>query len=139
MKKIKFKTALTALAAIIAVAIVTGGAVNAQAYKRQSNKEKSVRVDVLPVELTTGKPVKFDIKMNTHSVTLKSDIVAGSVLQDDTGVAYKALKWDGTPPGSHHRSGTLEFPVLNGNPKSVTLIIKGVSNVPQRIYTWTLE
>jgi hypothetical protein len=139
MKKITVKTALTALAVIIIVAILTGGAVNAHAYKRQTNKEKSVRVDVLPVELTKGKPVKFDIKMNSHSVTLKSDIVAGSVLEDDTGVAYKALNWDGMPPGGHHRSGTLEFPVLNGNPKSITLIIKGVSNVPERIYKWTLE
>ena len=139
MKKRKFNTALTALAAIIAIAIVTGGAVNAHAYKRQSNKEKSVRVDVLPVELTKGKPVKFDIKMNSHSVNLTSDIVTGSVLKDDTGIVYKALNWDGMPAGGHHRSGTLEFPVLEGNPKSITLIIQGVSDIPERVYKWTLE
>ena len=139
MKTTKFKTIFTAFTAFIAFAIVIGGAVNAQAYKRLSNKEKSVRVDVLPIDLKKGKPVKFDIKMNSHSVDLKNDMVAGSVLQDDTGTEYNALKWDGTPPGGHHRSGKLEFPVLKGEPNSVTLIIKGVSNVPQRIYKWTLE
>jgi len=49
------------------------------------------------------------------------------------------LDWDGTPPGSHHRNGTLEFETLKGNPKSITLFIKGVSNVPKRIYKWVLE
>jgi hypothetical protein len=139
MKKIKFKQGLTIAVAFITIAFVSGIAIDAQAYKRQSNKERSVRVDVLPLELAVGKPVKFEIRMNTHSVTLNSDIVAGSVLEDDTGAEYKALNWNGTPPGSHHRTGTLEFPALKGNPKSVMLIIKGVSNVPKRIYKWTLE
>ena len=139
MKKIKFKIALTALAAALTFTFATIGAINAQTYKRQSNKENRVRVDVLPVQLAIEKPMIFDIKMNTHSVTLNSDIVAGSVVKDDFGTEYKALKWDGTPPGNHHRSGTLEFPALKNTPKSVTLIIKGVSNVPERIYKWTLE
>jgi hypothetical protein len=139
MKKIKFKQGLTIAVAFITIAFVSGIAIDAQAYKRQSNKERSVRVDVLPLELAVGKPVKFEIRMNTHSVTLNSDIVAGSVLEDDTGAEYKALNWNGTPPGSHHRTGTLEFPALKGEPKSVMLIIKGVSNVPKRIYKWTLE
>jgi hypothetical protein len=139
MKKIKFKIALTALAAVITFTIVTIGAINAQAYKRQSNKENRVRVDVLPVQLVIGKPIIFDIKMNTHSVELNSDLVTGSVVQDDSGRVYNALEWDGTLPGSHHRSGVLAFTALKGTPKSVTLIIKGVSNVPERIYKWILE
>jgi hypothetical protein len=139
MKKFNLKQGLTIAVAFMAIAFVSGITKDAQAYKRQSNKEKSVRVDVLPVELSVGEPVKFEIRMNSHSVTLNSDIVTGSILEDDTGAQYKALNWDGTPPGSHHRSGTLEFPALKGNPKSVTLFIKGVSNVPKRTYKWVLE
>ncbi|NOX33706.1 MAG: hypothetical protein GXP56_08195 [Deltaproteobacteria bacterium] len=137
MKKNKLKTVFTAL---IAFALATGGSVaSVHAYNRQTNKEKSVRVDVLPVTLALGEKVVFDIRMNTHSVGLDNDIVSGSVLKDDKGIAYNAIKWNGTPGGGHHRKGTLEFPALKGNPKSVTLIIKGVSNVPERVYKWTLE
>ena len=139
MKKTKFKILFIALVSIITFIAVAVGAINAQTYNRQSSKENSVRVDALPIQLIIGKSMIFDIKMNTHSVELDSDLVADSLVRDDSGVEYKALKWDGTPPGDHHRSGTIEFPVLKGTPKSVTLIIKGVSKVPERIFKWILE
>lgn len=139
MKKINFKSVSAALSTIAAVLLISGMAVSANAYDRQSNNEKSVSVDVLPVELTAGKPAKFEIRMSTHSVTLNNDMVAGSVLQDDSGAEYKAVKWDGTPPGGHHRTGTLEFEAIKGTPKAVTLIIMGVSEVPQRIYKWKIK
>lgn len=139
MRANPLKTVSKYFAVILASAILAAGVAGAGEYKRQSNNEKSVRVDVLPVQLKIGEPMIFDVKMNTHSVTLNSDLVSGSSLLDNTGKEYKAVSWDGTPPGSHHRSGTLEFDALTGNPQSVTLMIKGVSNVPQRVYKWNLQ
>ena len=36
-------------------------------------------------------------------------------------------------------SGTLEFPVIKGNPGSVTLIIKNIASVPERVFTWQVK
>ena len=57
-------------------------AADASAYQTKSNKENRVRVDVRPVQLLHGKPAKFEIRMNTHSVDLSQDLVAVCTLTD---------------------------------------------------------
>jgi hypothetical protein len=110
----------------------------AKAFEAKTSNESAVRVDVKPVQLTTGKPAIFEIRLNTHSVNLAYDLREVCVLQDVSGKQYKAVKWDGSPPGGHHRSGKLEFPKLEGNPQSVKLIVKNISGVPERIFEWKL-
>ena len=112
---------------------------NGYAFKSITSREKGVTVDVRPEQLANGQPVKFKIRMNTHSVTLSEDMIAVSELKDDGGRSYQAVNWRGSPPGGHHRSGILEFPTLEGSPKTVTLIIKNVSGVRERIFQWTIE
>ena len=112
---------------------------NVYAFKSITSREKGVTVDVRPEQIVNGQPVKFKVRMNTHSVTLAEDMMAVSELKDDGGKSYKAVKWQGSPPGGHHRSGILEFPKLEGSPKKVTLIIKDVSRVPERIFEWTIK
>jgi hypothetical protein len=111
---------------------------NASAFETKSNNENRVRVDVKPVQLVSGKPAVFKVRLNTHSGDLSSDMVKVCILQDSQGKEYKAIRWNGSPPGGHHRSGTLEFPELKGSPKSVKLIIKGVAGVPVRTFEWTI-
>ena len=135
MKRVGLSRVLAAVIAIVGVAI----ALEANAYERISNRENRVRVDVVPVQLEFGKSAKFEIRMNTHSCDLSQDLVSVSTLKDDNGREYRPVDWQGAPPGGHHRTGVLEFPALNENTKSVTLVIRDVANVPERIFKWNLK
>ena len=77
--------------------------------------------------------------MSTHSVELNYDIVKLSTLKDGMGREYQALKWNGDPPVGHHRSGVLEFPAIAKGTKSITLYIKNIAGVPERIFEWKLN
>lgn len=119
--------------------LMIGITLDACAFESISNRENSVSVDVIPTQLTSGQQVKFEIRMNTHSVDISQNMVTVSTLKDSNGKEYLPKKWDGSPPGGHHRSGVLEFPVIEGKPDSVTLIIKEIANVPERTFTWKIE
>lgn len=127
------------IAALVIVAAAVGSAVDAGAYETRSNRENQVRVDVKPVQLASGQPVKFEVRMNTHSEPLEEDMVAVSSLKDNTGRVYQATAWQGSEPGGHHRQGVLEFPKLENNPESITLIIRKVARVPERTFEWPVE
>ena len=119
--------------------VVSGWSPNAIAYKAISDSRNRVRVDVRPVQLAPGTSVKFEVRMNTHSVGLNQDLLTVSTLTDDKGNVYRPTNWEGSPPGGHHRSGVLEFPALEGDPGSVTLIIRDIANVPARKFEWTVD
>ncbi len=125
---------------VTAVLITTIGFIpQAMAYKSQTNKESRVRVEVRPVQLGSEQAATFKVRMNTHSVELNQDMVAISVLKDSQDNEYQPLKWDGSPPSGHHRSGTLVFPPLKGKPDFVILIIRDIANVPERIFEWHVK
>jgi len=126
-------------AAAIAVAVIIGSAVYVLAYDRQSNNENGVRVDAMPVELKAGSEVRFEVRLNTHSVALDQDLTAISSLKDNKGNTFQATGWDGSPPGGHHRSGTLSFPALAQGTETVTLIIKGVGKDSERMFSWQVQ
>jgi len=121
------------------ILIILGLALDAGAYEQKSSRENSVRVDAVPVQLASGLQAKFEIRMNTHSVDLSQDMIAVSTLKDDKGKEYSPVNWKGSPPGSHHRSGVLEFPALEGNPQSITLTIRNIAKVPERIFEWKID
>ena len=127
------------LLALLVFLALFGLASNASAYETQSSKANRVQVDVKPVQLATDKPANFKVRMSTHSVELDQDLTAVCSLRDDQGREYKPLKWKGSPPGGHHRSGVLAFPPLEGNPKSVTLIMRSIANVPERTFGWQVK
>ena len=126
---------------VLFVILVTlmGLVVEAGAYERKSSEENNVRIEIIPEQLGLGKQAKFNIQMNTHSVQLSQDMAAAAILKDDQGRKYHPLNWNGSPPGGHHRRGVLEFPVIGEMAKSVTLYIRGVANVPERIFEWKIE
>ncbi|MCL4394266.1 MAG: hypothetical protein M1482_05590 [Chloroflexi bacterium] len=108
-------------------------------FETQNNSSGSVTVDVQPGALQVGKPIAFDIAMNTHSVDLNDDMTKIVVLRDDTGKVYRPMAWDGPGGGGHHRSGTLTFAALPSKPKFVELVIKGLAGVPERVFRWDLQ
>ena len=124
---------------LLIVLFLVNLAVDAAAYKTKSNKQNSVRVDVRPVQLLPGEPAKFEIRMNTHSGDLSQDLVAVCTLKDNSGREYRPTSWDGSPPGGHHRSGVLEFAELGEGAESITLVIREVANVPERVFNWSVE
>ncbi len=109
------------------------------AGETRTNDENSVEIAVTPVGLGPNAPAAFEIVMNTHSVELDFDLVQMSSLEDDRGTIYRPVKWEGSPPGGHHRSGVLTFPKLSTNASSVKLIIKNVADVPRRDFEWRLR
>ena len=127
------------LLALISLFVLLGWVSDAGAYRSITSSENSVIVNVKPVELAPGQPAKFEVGMNTHSVNLLQDMVAVSTLTDDHGRTYQPVKWQGSGPGGHHRRGVLEFPALEESVKSVKLVIKDVSDVPQRMFEWKIE
>lgn len=133
------KTNIKPALIVLSLALVFSLISNAHAYRSITSRVNRVTVDVRPEQLANGQPVKFLVRMNTHSVNLAEDMLAVSELRDNKGNTYQPLNWQGSPPGGHHRSGTLEFPKLEGTPKTVTLIIRNVSLVPERIFQWDIE
>jgi len=69
----------------------------------------------------------------------RQDLVAVCTLKDSSGREYRPTSWDGSPPGGHHRSGVLEFPELGDAAQSITLVIREVANVPERVFNWSIE
>ena len=132
------KYGIYGVAALVIVAMAVGGSFNAGAYETKSNRENRVHVDVKPVQLSPGLTAKFEVRMNTHSEELGEDMVAVSSLKDNNGRVYQPTAWRGSGPGGHHRKGVLEFPELEKDAESITLIIKKVANVPERTFEWSV-
>ena len=130
---------ITHFASLAIMLFLVTMAVDASAYKTKSNNENRVRVDVRPVQLSPGKPAQFEIRMNTHSGDLSQDLIAVCTLTDSSGREYQPTNWDGSPPGGHHRSGVLEFSELGEEAKSITLVIREVADVPERVFNWSIE
>lgn len=105
----------------------------------KSNNEGAVTVEVTPLVLNAGGSPKFKTTFSTHSVELDFDIENIVDLTDDKGSIVDSPRWIGSPPGSHHRSGELDFSGrLGPDVKSVTLTFKNIAGVPDRVFSWNL-
>ena len=103
------------------------------------NDENRVSIEVKPIDFSFDSEVKFNVAINTHWDSLDFDMTKISILEDDKGNKYLPLKWDGSPPGGHHRFGVLTFPKLKGNTSYIKLIIKDVYGIPERVFVWRLD
>ena len=124
---------------LLSLTILLSTAAAALAYDMQASNDKGVHVAVTPKTLVQNQPAEFKISLNTHSVELSQDLAAVSELRDDQGNSYTPSRWDGSPPGGHHRRGTLFFPALKASVHSVTLIIRDVAEVPERTFSWKIQ
>lgn len=104
---------------------------NKNAFQTLISTENNVEFQVTPLS-----PSEFQIEINTHSVELDFDLTEISALYDDTGNAYKPLKWEGSPPSGHHRSGILKFPQISKNAKSIKLVI---IDSTEREFSWDIK
>ncbi len=92
-------------------------------------------------------PLVFSVAMDTHSVNLDGiDLAKSAVLRTDAGVEVKPEKWE-SPPGGHHRSGSITFPskdgsgkpLLGSGVKSIELVIRDVASVKERVLRWEVS
>ena len=107
----------------------------------QANDEAMVTVEVTPLNLTdqAASTLDFKIALNTHSVDLGYDLTTIATLSSDTGETVQPAKWDGPAGGGHHREGTLSFPQLKKRGQSLTLVLRGIADVPERKFIWKVK
>lgn len=96
----------------------------------------NVTVSVTPRVLKRGLPLEFEIGMNTHSVDLSADMSKAVVLRTAPGVELEPTRWAGPGPGGHHREGIVVFAPLTTTSQTVTLVVKDVGGVPERLFMW---
>jgi hypothetical protein len=124
------------VAALMALVIALGAAA---AVTRTSN-EGGVVIRVTPGRFASDAATwDFEVVFETHTVQLTGDPAQFTVLLGPQGQAHVPLRWDGAPPGGHHRKGVLRFKPLRPAPASVTLKMRGVGGVPERTFTWSVD
>ncbi len=102
------------------------------------NDQNSVTVEVEPLDIKLDEPVRFRVSFNTHQGDLNFDLTQISLLEDDQGNTIQPLRWEGSPPGGHHRKGILVFPELTAQTKWIKLTVRDVYDVPERVFEWKL-
>lgn len=107
----------------------------------RTDDRAAVMVAVTPLNLDdpTAATLDFQIALNTHSVDLSYDLTAIATLRSDSGEEVKPTKWDGPTGGGHHRSGTLSFPQMKDRGRSLTLVLRGIADVPERTFEWQMR
>ena len=124
--------------ALLILVVPAAPGISADALTRSSN-ERSVKVQVTPLNPAGGETLDFRVVLDTHSVALDYDLAKISVLRDDRGNAYRPSSWQG-PGGGHHVEGVLRFAqrreILSPRPTYLELQIDGVAGVPRRLFRW---
>jgi len=94
---------------------------------------------IKPIDLGSGaSTLDFDVSMNTHSVELNFDLKQLAVLKTDTSAGVKPSAYQ--VGSGHHVESKLSFPADKiGGARMLTLILKNVSGVAERTFTWNLQ
>lgn len=111
---------------------------NQNVLSTQTSSEGSVTVKATPIDISNGEQWRFNIVLDTHSDELSQELAEVISLRDDKGNLYKAVSWEGSPPGGHHREGELVFSPISPKPKSISLTVKNIGGIAQRTFLWEL-
>jgi|SRR3989344_5603655 len=109
----------------------------AQDWKLLVDEKDGISVEAQPIKLSHDENSVFKITFTTHQGSLDFDPAKISVLQDNNGKKILPIKWDGSPAGGHHRTGTLIFPKIDGDAMEVSLLI--AVNKSERKFEWSLH
>lgn len=130
------------LAALVFAAVLFESAASfaAPALAARASDEAGVHMVVTPKALGRDATVwEFNVVMDTHTKPLSDNLAQAAVLLDEAGRRYVPIRWQGDPPGGHHRKGVLQFSSPAEMPKSIELQISGVGGVVTRTFRWTTE
>jgi hypothetical protein len=109
-------------------------------------------VTVSATLLTPDKPrpdgtLAVQVTLDTHAVDLDPYALETlAVLRDGQGCEVPALRLESPGGSGHHREGVLSFPatdaggtlLVSPEAKAVTLIVRGIGGVPERVFQWPL-
>ena len=109
-------------------------------------------VTVSATLLTPDKPrpdgtLAVQVKLDTHTVDLDPYALEKlAVLRDGQGREVPALRLESPSGSGHHREGVLSFPAIDAGGKplvspeatAVTLIVRGIGGIPERVFQWPL-
>ncbi len=109
----------------------------------QRDDQGAISVEIRPLNLNNpAETLDFAVALNTHSVDLSMDLQTMAVLRTDTGLEVAASAWE-APRGGHHVRGVLSFPsmvdgrwVVDESTHRLTILIRGLDGVPERVFTW---
>lgn len=110
-----------------------------KALASRVDEQGGVSVEVRPLKIEPDAPWQFEVIINAHSGDLDADLTKQAALYDEESHFYKPLSWTGSPPGGHHREGTLTFAPLEIRPKFLELKIKNIGEIPVRTFSWDLK
>jgi hypothetical protein len=124
--------------ALVVVVPRHAGAGEAPPAAKQSVSGGGVSVDVTFLR-QRGEAPTFQVVLDTHSVNLDGyrfeEIVR---LRDGQGSEVAPAAVEGAKGSGHHREATVRFAWPNPKPNSLELVVKGVADVPERVFRWPL-
>ncbi len=126
------------LLSIVVTVFAASGVTAAPTLSTQTSSQSGVTVKVTPRDLAAG-TWEFDVVFDTHSQELTDDLEKTAVLVSDGGASHSPLKWQGDPPGGHHRKGVLQFKPVSPMPASIELQIKRSGETALRSFRWQLK
>lgn len=104
----------------------------------QKSSERGVTVTVTPQSFgTDAKSWDFKVVLDTHSQNLVDDLLKTTALLAG-GASLTPIAWEGSPPGGHHREGTLRFTPVKPLPQSVELQMQRPGETVPRSFRWNL-
>jgi hypothetical protein len=109
---------------LLALTGCTGGDSSAGAFAERSVEVADVTVAATPERVDANGAV-IRLSLDTHTTPLSMDLPAAAhlIVGDQE---WPARAWNGTAPGGHHRSGTLEFTASGPASGPVRLVIDGL-------------
>lgn len=128
----------TWLLSIVITVFAASGAMPAVTLPTQTSSQSGVTVKVTPRALAAG-TWEFEVVFDTHSQELTDDLEKTAVLISDARASYSPLKWQGAPPGGHHREGVVQFKPVSPMPASIELQIKRNGEPAPRSFRWKLK
>lgn len=121
----------------IVIVVLAGAAffLTRPAFKTETDKSGEVTVKVVPQFDTE---IAFKISMTAHSGELSADMMRVAVFEDENGTVHLPGRWEGDPPGGHHREGILRFGTFTPKPKKVDFTLLGIGTVKERKFSWVV-
>lgn len=123
---------------MIAAFLATGAALAAPTLPTRTSTEAGVTVKATPRTLD-GSVWEFELTFDTHSQDLSEDVEKTAVLVPAGGAAQTPLKWQGDPPGGHHRKGVVQFKPVSPRPESIELRLTRPGEPRPRVFQWALK
>ncbi len=105
-------------------------------------------VEIQFKELTGKNELAFAVKMNGHVIGINQYALDNlATLSNEQGTEVRASRWQSITPSPQRVSGTLYFPdkdssgnsLLAHGARNVTLRIKEMEGIPERIFQWNLS